>query len=495
MIKIGWARREYSTNERVNLNGQMYMRLSEGIIDPLGATVLCVDGGAGQDAVLFCACDIIQLDGGIIEATKERVKALCNEVPVDGIIMNATHAHTSGEIADTPEKTPDGEPIYPGRKYRDFVADRCAEAIIEAWKNRSDGGIAYGCGCAVIGFSRRVCYTENKFLGSSDIAPNGKCAMYGNTNDKTFSHYEAGADHMLNLMYTFDANKNLTGIVINVPCPSQLGENLPYQTSSYWHNVREIIKERYGENVFVLAQCAAAGDLCPGPQHNKHAHARRLKLKYGITYDPNETPWLGKFEGMRKEIADKLLEAVSEVYEWAKKEIYYDLPVRHISRKVELERRFITEEEKLWCEENVKEMQAETPEHLCKTPMELRLRMSSFNSFMKRNLDVLKRYEDQKTVKTIPTIVHAVKIGDIAFATNKYELFMDYMHRIQARSPFIQTFVIQLAGDEGASYLATERATNNNGYSASIFDNQVSYVGGQQLVENTLEMLNELNKE
>ena len=69
---------------------------------------------------------------------------------------------------------------------------------------------------------------------------------------------------------------------------------------------------------------------------------------------------------------------------------------------------------------------------------------------------------------------------------------MDYMHRIQARSPFIQTFVVQLAGDEGASYLATERATNNNGYSASIFDNQVSYIGGGELVEETLNMLEEL---
>jgi hypothetical protein len=111
MLKIGWAKREYSTSERVNLNGQMYLRLSEGIIDPLYATVLCVDGGEGQDAVIFCSCDMVGLHGGIINATKKRVKALCPEIPIDGIIMNATHAHTSGEMNETPENTPDGEPI------------------------------------------------------------------------------------------------------------------------------------------------------------------------------------------------------------------------------------------------------------------------------------------------------------------------------------------------------------------------------------------------
>ena len=71
-------------------------------------------------------------------------------------------------------------------------------------------------------------------------------------------------------------------------------------------------------------------------------------------------------------------------------------------------------------------------------------------------------------------------------------MFMDYMHRIQARSPFIQTFVVQLAGSEGANYLPTERAFANKGYSASLYDNPVSPKGGQQLVEETLKMLDEL---
>ena len=32
-IKIGWAKRDISTLEPVNINGQMYLRISEGIHD------------------------------------------------------------------------------------------------------------------------------------------------------------------------------------------------------------------------------------------------------------------------------------------------------------------------------------------------------------------------------------------------------------------------------------------------------------------------------
>jgi len=66
------------------------------------------------------------------------------------------------------------------------------------------------------------------------------------------------------------------------------------------------------------------------------------------------------------------------------------------------------------------------------------------------------------------------------------------MHRIQARSPFEQTFVVQLAGqpgNEGGSYLCTERGAWGRGYSASMFCNLVSPQGGQELVEETVKIL------
>jgi hypothetical protein len=104
----------------------------------------------------------------------------------------------------------------------------------------------------------------------------------------------------------------------------------------------------------------------------------------------------------------------------------------------------------------------------------------------------LERYEKQMEDPVIHTVVHAVRVGEIAFASNRFEMYQDYMHRIQARSPFMQTFVVQLASFEGGTYLPTERGVKNKGYSASIACNVVGFEGGQQLVEGTLRMLGEL---
>ena len=109
--------------------------------------------------------------------------------------------------------------------------------------------------------------------------------------------------------------------------------------------------------------------------------------------------------------------------------------------------------------------------------------------------NVIFRWEQQRTDKTMPMELHVLNIGDIAFASNRFELFMDFQHRIQARSPFEQTFIIQLSSQpdmDRGSYLCTERGFEGRGYSASLFDITVSPKGGQQLVEETVKQLKEL---
>jgi len=74
-------------------------------------------------------------------------------------------------------------------------------------------------------------------------------------------------------------------------------------------------------------------------------------------------------------------------------------------------------------------------------------------------------------------------------------LYQDFMQRVQARSPFIQTFLLQLAGDGGGSYLATQRSQSNKGYGASLYCNWIGYEGGQQWVEGVLCHLNQMKEE
>ena len=156
--------------------------------------------------------------------------------------------------------------------------------------------------------------------------------------------------------------------------------------------------------------------------------------------------------------------------------------------------RKITDEEKQWCEENLEPLKDLEPKAEDMTPEQYRVALSNYNSMVRRNKGGIERCEDVKLNPTLDMPAHIVQIGDIAFATVRFELYMDFMHRLQARSPFIQTFVVQLAGCEGGNYLSTRRGTEAKGYSASMFCNMVSADGGQQWVEQTLRVLNNMKE-
>ena len=493
-VKIGWAKKEVSINEPVSLACQHHLRISTGIHDPLYVTALAVDGGAGQDAVIFLSCDVVVLRGGIINDVLKLVAEKDPSIPTDNIVMNATHTHTGGFLNQTRTVSPDGRPIYPWDKYHAFCAEQAADAVCEAWAKRKPGGVGYGYSYAVVGHSRRPVYFVDKSIGKPDSS-NGHAVMYGKTNDPEFSHYEAGADHFVNVMITYDDKQKITGFVINVPCPSQVSEAGEEFSADYWNEVREAVKKEFGEDVFVLPQCAAAGDLSPRILHYKEAQARRMGLKYDRPYDPKKcgfgTPgWEEKCMTERFDIAERILFAVKDVASWAGKDIRTEVKVDHVLETVPLIPRFITEEEKEHCErclENVKLVIPEGSDEHEKLKLTTR-----YQSTIGRNKAVIERFKNQNPEDRIPMRMHVFRIGDVAMATNRFEYYQDYQHRIQARSPFIQTFVIQLAGEENGSYLPTERAAANRGYGSSFYENRVGPEGGQQIVEETLRILSDL---
>ena len=196
----------------------------------------------------------------------------------------------------------------------------------------------------------------------------------------------------------------------------------------------------------------------------------------------------------RLDIAERITAAFDEVYSWAKNEIFTDVEVKHVVETVDLSKRLITDKEYEEAVESIKKYEAY--EFVDGEDEVAKLKTNSIiTSERNRANGIIKRYEEQKIEPKLPMELHVVKIGNIAFASNRFELYMDFQHRIQARSPFEQTFIIQLSaqpGETGGSYLATKRGFEGRGYSASMYCNQVSYEGGQELVEETLKILKEI---
>ncbi len=523
-LKIGWASRCIDMDAPLNLPGQFHMRICKGSLDPLMTTALVLDGG--EDVAILVSGDMVASRDHLLDDIRAKVAKKNAAIPTDHIVYSITHTHTGyshyddkvvAEHRATETSTPnaavvphDGMEIASGTMYRDFLSTQIADAICEAYETRTEGGIAWGYGYAVVAHSRRVVYFDDLSqrpgaIRNSTHGVNGHAAMYGDTTDPMFSHYEAGADHFINLLFTFDKNENLTGAIVNIPCPSQCSEMLEYSSADYWHDVREALHAKYGD-IFILSQCAAAGDLAPRILHYKKAQDRRFRLKYGFerknpdgtanttgaTPGHDTSGELAKCE--RLDIAERVADAFEEVLGWAKKDIRWDVPVIHQVETVDLPKRIIADEEYADCLKELEKLSGQDWK-TDGTPEENLYANSILQAARNRVLQIMIRYEQQKTEKTFPMEMHTIRVGDIAFATNRFELYMDYQHRIQARSPFEQTFVVQLTGQPGVTggtYLCTERGAWGRGYSASMFCNHADYTAGQVLVEATLDALNKL---
>ncbi len=510
-VKIGWGKRSIAKEGPVPITGQFYLRISLGTYTPVLISALVIENGS--DAVIFASADMVSVQPEMLLMAQDILKKEAPEIPADKIIANATHTHagpSSNKVGGYPsrlEYTQNNEMLQ-------YLSRQLADAVKDAWNSRSEGAVAYGYGFATTGHSRRTIYLDDigvRMGGAPGMAINGHGKMYGNTNDDMFDGYEAGTDAFINLLYTFDKAGKVTGAVINVPCPSQTNENAWVLHASFWHNVREKLTAKYGENFGVIGQAAAAGDLSPRQMHYREAEKRRYMLKYPEliekykqnpmatpherTIDDNDPGFIYEWmEVMRAEdIANRITAAFDEVLSWAGKEKFTEPELKHEVRTVKLARRMfpeimVQEETRNYDEFMAKDFSSD------EDPYKELVENSKLTACRNRCSGVIKRAKIQAEEPGITTVIHAVKIGNIAFASNRFELYMDFMHRIQARSPFEQTFIVQLVSDQygTGSYLATSRGIANKGYSATPYCNQVSPEGGQELVNETLDMLKNL---
>jgi len=475
-ILIGWASRDVTPKGKVNIAGQFDMRITDKIKDPLSVTALSI---SSDDDFIFVSCDTVVITTPLLEASKKIIKTKSKDFPIAKLLLNATHTHTAPDISegaynyDTLSKELSKD-LLGTKENRAFLAERIAEAAIESWNNRKPGMLAWGLSYAVVGRNRRAVYLEDfskqpgfKEFPGMKIEKNAR--MYGKTDNSFFSHIEGYEDHTVQFLFSFDMDKKLIGSIINIACPSQETEGISEVSADFWHEVRILLRKQYGEKLFILPQCAAAGDMSPHLMFNKKAEQRMLELK-GID--------------SRQEIARRIKLAFDDAYEWAPKDIKDDFKLKHISREVSLLKRVVTEEEYKKNIEWVKQFQA------------MGQLEANQQRFLARCKSVIEKYENQQKgiFQRLPVEIHVIKLGDIVIATSPFELFLDYGIRIQGRSPADQTFTVQLAGKfvESGSYLPTERAEAGGGYSACVYCNGIGSKGGQELVEETLKMINEL---
>ncbi|MFA6293373.1 MAG: hypothetical protein WC637_16430 [Victivallales bacterium] len=469
-ILIGWASRDITPEKKVSLSGQFHVRISERINDPLTTTVLALESTDGREQAFIVSLDAIWVSDSLMNQWREKLKIELPEFDSEKLLISATHTHTapsqlSAVFSDPPNLRTD---IMPDEEYTNFLSTKIIVAVVEAWKSRKSGAIGWGRGYAVVGFNRRVSY----FDGISE--------MYGKTDKPDFSHIEGCEDHGVDLLFTYDVEHKLTGMIVNVPCPSQCTEGASFISADYWHETRCEIRKKHGKKLFILPQCAAAGDQSPRTMVNRLADARMLKLKgYGEEYN----------QARRQDIADKIAAAVDEVLPPVAKDIRDKVEFGHRVSRINLPLRHVTDADFEEAKRQVSEWRDKLVEFKDKEPFS-----AEYSTAFKRrdfNQAVVEMYEAQKKGRQfLPVELHTLRLGDIVFCSNRFEYFLDYGVRIKVRSKAIQTFMIQLAGN--GTYLPTERAMKGGGYGAYVASTPVGPDGGQMVVEEHLKVIDEL---
>ena len=454
-LHVGWASRDITPDRPVAIAGQFHKRISTGVKTRISLTALALDtrdGDRSVDQAIMVSCDLVGIPDGAQAELRKLLEGKLEGIDPRKVFLSATHTHTA-PVAENRwyDVTEDG--VMKPMEYREFFLARAAEAIVEAWKGRRPGGVAWGLGYAVIGLNRRMVYAD------------GRAVMYGPNNRPDFRHVEGGEDHAVESLFFFDGDRKLTGLAINVACPSQVLERESMISSDFWDDARAVLRSRYSPDLHVLAWCGSAGDQSPHPQLRKAADARMRKLHGNVTES--------------RAIAERLADAVDYAYRAVKNEVATEVPFAHHVEELRLPGRKITEAE-------FKSAQAAC-EAVEKKPAEKR--DSADVTKLRWHGGVVKRYQQPDDYAVYPMELHVLRLGDVAIATNPFELFLDYGMQMRARSRSLQTFLIQLACGTGG-YLPTERAVAGGGYSAIPESGFVGPEGGRVLVDRTVEAIN-----
>lgn len=487
-LLIGWSSIDITPSKPVLLRGQLYARFSEGVLDPITATAMALESGANNRMVMV-SCDLVSIPEIVLEGVRALVKKKVPELnPID-VTLSATHTHTAPLMSyDDVDKiygipfewfTGGGQGMTP-KEYTAFLCEKIADVVVQAWKNRKPGGISYGLSKAVLGHNR------------IQVDKKGKAVMYGNTSRPEFSHIEGYEDHSLNLLYTWNTERKLTGVVINVAVPSQVSERLFQISADYWTETRALLREEIEKDLYILPWVSSAGDQSP---HFMWASAAEERMQKLMEIGDRGT---GRNSiARRRQMARHVVDGVKAILPYMKKNIEWEPIMAHKTEIIPLTRRPLS---KSYLESAEKSLKIWKPRYedmladFTKNPEKRKANqwykeLSTTYSRYKWSVESIERYHFEQQNPKLPVEVKVIRIGDMAIATNPFELYLDYGIQIKTNSPAVQTFVVQLSN--GASgYLPTARAIAGGAYGST--GTRIGKEGGPELVDKTVEMLRSL---
>ena len=175
--------------------------------------------------------DLVRMTKEVQEGLQREAAKRLKDFDSSKLFCGATHTHCGPSISY--ERTGPGQlydlsnetDVMTPQQYILLLYERVGAGIVEAWQSRTPAGMSWGLGNAAVGYNRRLSYTD------------GSAIMGFDTARPDFSHIEGSEDQAVEMLFFWDSGQKLTGMLLNIACPSQVGRKAI--SADFWHPIRE----------------------------------------------------------------------------------------------------------------------------------------------------------------------------------------------------------------------------------------------------------------
>ncbi len=409
--------------------------------------VRCLALDDGETSLVFAVADTISLGRDVWDEAKLKIEAATG-IPVANLMFSGTHTHSSVSAITNQD---------PSLNYRQFIISRVVDGVRRAVNNLEPARIAWGTGKVQQHvFNRRWLLKE------------------GVTNPNPFGGLDRAVMNPSSLLRARLAGPaGPTNPEVYCLSVQALDGRQIALMANYWlHYVGGVNKEDLSADYFGEF-CRRVGQLLGTEQQEPPFVGI---LANGPCGDVNNNDYSGKTPAVKREpyekiklVANDLAQEVLKVQQTLKHQDWVLL--KATAEELELAVRRPTLEMVSWAEGVLAKPKDSQETHSLERP------------YAERTIAARDAKPD-----TIKAVTQAFRIGELGIAAIPFEVFTEIGLDIKARSPFANTFTIELAnGSYG--YLPTPAQHDVGGYETWLGTNRVERTASDKILAKTLEML------
>jgi len=362
----------------------------------------------GDTPVLLVSCDIGSLRTEYVANARTQM-AEASGIPERSIIITCTHTHSAPSV----HKTNYLKPVEHG--FLDDLRGHLVDLAVEATEMARPATIGWGLGEARLGYNRRCCWAD------------GSHSMYNPEGREDFTGLEGPDDPSHLALFACDPDGKPIAVLYNNTAHPTAFYGRDQFSADFPGAVRAHLREEFGD-IPVLFLNGAQGDICRQvsvPGQGQRLTGEQTVLHYGHV------------------AAGETMRLFHET------ELHDDVPLAHAWEDLQLTVQLPDPERLEWAHGVLARMDAGED-------------VRGMEGILAWG--VVSLQEEHGDAPTDTVAVHALRIGDVALATQPFELYCQFGLDIKRRSPFDITGVCSLADGHGG-YCPTMYGIIGGGYS------------------------------